>query len=176
MKTTSRSRFVSDIESQTAEFVGTAPFKVQKENQRRFVRLEISAPMSLNKIKEQGGGFWPEGSTYTINGTILNLSAGGVFVELDELLNEGDVVAMRFTIQGEECLDNVLGIVKRSEQIEEPASLTGIEFIGKDYLVDKLSSGELQALPDTLFDFNKSVERVLNKYIRRDSLTRNERG
>jgi PilZ domain len=176
MKTASRTRFVSDVESRDAEFTGSAPFKVQKDNQRRFVRLEIFAPMSLNKIKAQGGGFWPQGNTDTINGTILNLSAGGVLVELDELLNEGDIVAMRFTIQGEESLDNVLGVVKRSEQIEEPTSLTGIEFISKERLTDQLSAGEMKTLPDTLFDFQRSVERVLNKYIRRDSLTRNERG
>ncbi|MEK7775387.1 MAG: PilZ domain-containing protein [Candidatus Zixiibacteriota bacterium] len=175
MKTSTRTRFVSDVESRSEGFTASSPFKVQNDNQRRFVRLEISVPMSLNKIKEYGGSFWPQGNSYTINGTILNLSAGGVLVELDEVLNEGDIVSMRFTIQNEETLDNVIGVVKRSEQLEEPTSLTGIEFISKERLSDLLSSGELKSLPNNLFDFQQSVERVLNKYIRRESLTRNER-
>jgi hypothetical protein len=175
MKASSRTRFVSDIESGEPTINGSGPFKIQQENQRRFVRLEISAPMSLKKIKEPGGSFWPDGNAHVINGTILNLSAGGVLVELDELLNEGDIVVMRFTIQGNELLDNVLGVVKRSDQIEEPTSLTGIEFIRRDRLSDLLSSGELQTLSSSTYDFQQSVERILTKYVRREELTRKER-
>ena len=138
MKDTTRVKFVTDVDVEDTEIKVRRPFRLDKENQRRFVRLEISSPMSLNKIKDIFGNFWPAGEGYTIDGDILNISAGGVLVEIDQPLNEGDIVTMRFSLQGAETLDNVLGIVKRVDQ-DESCYLVGIEFICRDYLLDKLS-------------------------------------
>lgn len=167
MKDTTRVKFVTDVDVEDTEIKVRRPFRLDKENQRRFVRLEISSPMSLNKIKDIFGNFWPAGEGYTIDGDILNISAGGVLVEIDQPLNEGDIVTMRFSLQGAETLDNVLGIVKRVDQ-DESCYLVGIEFIGRDYLLDKLSKGELEMLSENLSNFTQKVQDVLKKYIYRE--------
>jgi len=56
--------------------------------------------------------------------------------------------------------------VKRTDQ-EDSSYLIGIEFVGRDYLSDKLSHGELEVLSENLSDFNQTVQDVLRKYIYR---------
>jgi len=171
MKTKEKVKFVKDVETENTEFAARKPFRVNRENKRRFIRLQISSPMTMKKIKDAVGNFWPEGDWHMINGTILNISAGGVLVDIDQPLLEGDVVCMYFTLQDVECLDNVLGLVKRVDG-ENGFFLAGIEFITRDYLNDLFSGGELEMLPNDLNNFDNSVREVLNKYVYAERVSR----
>jgi hypothetical protein len=170
MPTKTRTKFISDVAHADVAVKVAKPFKVEKEEQRQFIRLEISSPMDLRKIKDIAGNFWPTGERRMIEGLILNISAGGVLVEVNHPVNEGDVVAMHFTLQDVESLDNILGLVKRSER-DEGSFLVGIEFISREYLVDLFSEGELDLLSDKMCGFNDQVRTVLNKYIRKEKLS-----
>lgn len=167
MKDSTKTTFISEVRMEEDGIKIHRPFKLSTENQRRFVRLEISSPMSLKKIKDVFGNFWPHGTGFTIEGNILNISAGGVLVEIDQPLNEGDIVAMQFTLQGIETLKNVLGIVKRTDQ-EDTFYLTGIEFVERERLMDKLSRAEMEILMENLSDFKGTIHDVLKKYIYRE--------
>jgi hypothetical protein len=168
MKDSTRAKFISDVKMEEQGIKVRRPFKLSSEKQRRFVRLEISSPMSLKKIKDIFGNLWPQGTGFTIEGTILNISVSGVLVEIDQPLNEGDIVAMRFTLQGVETLENVLGIVKRTDQ-DETVHLAGIEFVNKEHLADKLSQAEMEMLAENLSDFQGTIHDVLKKYIHREA-------
>jgi hypothetical protein len=141
-----------------------APFKMETNEKRRFVRLEISAPMSLQTLKDCNGGFWPEGDTRIVEGIILNISGGGVLADLTESINSGDVVAMRFILQDQEPLDDVLGMVKRVEASPE-GCLTGIEFVTRKRLEDVFSKAEMDLLPQNYTNFAATVGKVLSKYV-----------
>jgi hypothetical protein len=160
-----RTKFISEVATPSRELTASKPFKVQREDKRRFVRLEISSPMAMRKIKTSEGGFWPQGEKHVIDGTILNISAGGVLVELDQSVDEGDIVNMRFTLQEVESLDNVLGLVKRTD-VEAGTFLVGIEFISRKQLDDLLSSSEIDLLPEQLGGFDQRVKEVLSRYVR----------
>jgi hypothetical protein len=164
MKDTSKQKFVSDVHVGKNRIRARKPFRVEEDNSRRYIRLEISSPMSLNKIKDVFGNFWPGENTPVIHGTILNISAGGLLVECDQPLNEGDIVSMRFTLQDVEALDNVLGLVKRCDP-EEGCSLAGIEFISRNRLEDKLTSAEMELLTEKVANFHQSVQKVLERYL-----------
>ena len=171
MKHTTKTKFISEVNLDERQVKVRQPFTLREESQRRFVRLEISSPMSLKKIKDIFGGFWPHGAGFTIDGTMLNISAGGVLVELDQPINEGDIVAMRFTLQGIETLENVLVVVKRTDQ-DDTNWLVGIEFVDRDSLTDILSQAELEMLADNLSGFGETVQEVLKKYIYREPAPR----
>lgn len=158
-------KFIKEVTTDDSTVAVLKPFKMERDEQRRFLRLEISSPMSLNKLRDTGGNFWPNGDQHTIHGMILNISGGGVLVDVDQQLLEGDVVSMRFTVQNVETLDNVLGLVKRSD-IDEGSFLVGIEFITREYLTDIFSAAEMDLLSKKLGDFNTTVRTVLNKYVR----------
>lgn len=164
MKTTKDPTFVNDIP--TTESVRVRkPFKVSHENQRRFVRIKISAPMSLQKIKDTDGGFWPEGEWHVANGTVLNISAGGVLVDLDQAVTTGDIVVMQFTLQEVEPLEHILGRVKRADR-DESGCLAGIEFISREYLQDHFSEAEIELMGGRPTSFDESVRAALNRYVR----------
>ena len=157
-------KFVRDVTQDDVELKARQPFDVKTENRRRFIRLEIDSPMTLQKIKESGGEFLSEVDWHIINGSILNISVGGVLVDADQALFEGDVVSMGFTLQKAEQLDSVLGLVKRVDA-DEGSFLAGIEFVSREKLRDLFSSGELEMLPENMTDFNQGVRTVLEKYV-----------
>jgi len=162
-------KFVHEVSPEPAVYGARKPFRVEQQEQRRFVRLEISSPMTLQRIKDAQGQFTPDGDWHSVNGTILNISAGGVLVETDQPLLSGDVVAMHFIVQDVESLSNVLGMVKRSEQ-DQQVFLAGIEFITREYLEDVFSQAEMDLLPSSLTNFSEGVREVLNKYVFRERI------
>lgn len=161
-------KYINDVSVTEAEMKSRKPFDVTTENRRRFIRLEIASPMTLQKIKESGGEFLSEVDWHIINGSILNISAGGVLVDADQILFEGDVVSMAFTLQGAEQLDSVLGLVKRVDH-DEATFLAGIEFVSEEKLRDLFSQGEVDMLPGNMTDFNQGVCTVLDKYVYKET-------
>jgi len=157
-------KHVSDIPTDIETLKGRKPFNIREENQRRFVRLEISAPMSMQKIKDTEGGLWPEGDGCQIDGVILNISAGGLLVDLNQVVGCGDIVSMHFTIQDVEVLDNVLGLVKRAD-VESDGCIAGIEFVSAGYLMDNFSEAEMELITEDHRYFDDSVHEVLSRYI-----------
>jgi hypothetical protein len=169
MTTKTRTKFVSDVTHQDTAIEFAKPFRVEKQDQRRFVRLEISSPMDLRKIKDIAGNFWPNGDRRVIDGLILNISAGGVLIDVEQPVNEGDVVSMHFTLQEVESVDHVLGLVKRSDR-DEGSFLVGIEFITREALADLFTEAELDLISDQLRGFDEQIRTVLNKYVQRARL------
>jgi hypothetical protein len=129
---------------------------------RRFVRIEITSPASLNRIKDIFGNYWPHGEDYTIPGTILNISTGGVLLDLEHPVNEGDVVALRFSLQKRSALEGVLGLVKRCDHDDE-GNLTGVEFVDRKHLVDRLSGSEMDLLAEHFDNFSCSLEQFVKR-------------
>jgi hypothetical protein len=168
MKTSEKTRHVQDVTVEADTLKARRPFKMTRDNKRRFIRLEISSPMSLKKLKDVEGGFWPEGDWHIIDGMILNISASGVLVDLNQAVDEGDVVSMHFTIQDVEGLDNVLGLVKRSD-CSPDGCMAGIEFIAQDRLMDQFSQAELDLMGDDHTNFSSSVRQVLERYVERQN-------
>lgn len=167
MKKDNRVKFETDIEQTGATIKARKPVKISRDNRRQYVRLEIVSPLWLRRIKDIFGTFTPEPED-ELTAEILNISAGGVLVEVDHPLNEGDIVAMRFRLQGLDSLDNVLGLVKRVDKDGE-GFLSGIEFTSRERLRDRLGEAELDLLGERATDFNESVRQVLSRYLYTDS-------
>lgn len=166
-----RERFVHEIPATADTITVQRPFKLETDKRRRFIRLEISSPMSLDRIKSSDGGFSPEGNGQTINGTILNISAGGVLLDLDQSLNEGEIVLMSFTLQEVERLENVLGLVKRIDN-DTDGIIVGIEFLSSKRLADLLSQAELDLISERITSFDNGIKALLDRYIsRRQTVT-----
>ncbi|MEA1981480.1 MAG: PilZ domain-containing protein [candidate division Zixibacteria bacterium] len=169
MKTEDKTKFISDVDMVEQNVTVKKPFKLQSENRRRFIRLEISSPMSLNRVKDIFSNFWPSGDEIIINGTILNISASGLLIDTDEPLNEGDIVSMHFSLQGVENINKVLGLVKRTDY-QDDITIAGIQFVTKNDLQDRLSDGEMEMLDDDFCEFGSSVKYLLNRYIEKRAL------
>ncbi len=168
MRNNDKTKHVRDVSAGRDTLRTRRPFKVNREEQRRFIRLEISSPMSLKKIKDIEGNYWPQGDWHVIHGMILNISGGGVLVDLDQAVDEGDVVSMHFTLQEVESLDNVLGLVKRAD-IEPEGCLAGIEFMSEEFLMDHLSQAEMDLLGGEHTNFDRSVREVLERYVHQET-------
>ncbi len=156
-------KYISDIELSDSDLLVKKPFKVQQENKRRFIRIEISAPVTMRNLKDNINDIINE-EVYTISGTIFNISASGVLVELKETIALQDYVLMKFTIQDSETIDSVLGVVKRIDR-EDAINLVGIEFVTPNCLKDQLSQPEIELLEENISNFNEGIHETIEKYI-----------
>jgi hypothetical protein len=159
-----RTKFISDVDLTEDNIEIRKPLKLQSKNQRRFVRLTISSPINFKRIKDIFGNFSPNAEEYPIDGSILNISEGGVLVELDQPLNEGDIVAMRIVMEQVEPLEGVLGLVKRCDH-DEDFHIVGIQFVRREDLIDRLSQAEMDLLSKDLNNFSQSVQQLLGRYL-----------
>ncbi len=167
MKNTDKVRFVSEVDIGDKRVEVRKPFKMEYENKRRFIRLEITGPVDLKSVKDCLSNFTPE-EEYHFQGSILNISAGGILVDLSQSINTADIVLMRLRLQEVEKLDNILGVVKRVEK-DEDGYLVGIEFITKENLRDMLSEAEIDLLSENVSGFEERVHEVLSRYLYSDS-------
>ncbi len=156
-------KYISDIDIDDSDVLVKKPFKLQKENQRRFVRVEISAPISIRNLKNKIESIDDE-TSYTIEGTILNISANGVLVDIAEVVTELDFLLMKFTIQDTESIDSVLGMVKRID-VDGESNLVGIEFLSPELLKDRLSQPEIEILQENVTNFHDSIHETLENYL-----------
>ena len=63
MKATKRTKFIDEMDSTGENVTVKKPFKVEEQDNRKFIRIEISSPMSLQTLKDTHGGFWPDGNS-----------------------------------------------------------------------------------------------------------------
>lgn len=164
MKDTPRARFINDVEVPDKNWRIRKPFKVTQETQRKYIRLEISTPMTLRKVRDMLGNFYPTEEDYHIDGEILNISEGGLLCDLNEPVSENDIVALRFGLQEAVTVDSILGLVKRVDH-DEDKYLTGIQFIDRADLEDRLSDAEIELLSDNLNGFDNRIAEVLQRYL-----------
>lgn len=149
---------------QTELSAGDLPFEICQEERRKFVRIEFSAPISIKNLMEMLQNQIPFEDLYQVKGEILNISECGMLVETESMLEENDLVLIKLMIQGEQEIDNVVGLVKRSEFYNE-ISLAGIEFMDVDKIQDKLSQSEYELLAKHIRTFENSLYEAIQKYI-----------
>lgn len=142
---------------------------VQVMDNRRYVRVEITSPASLGRIKDIFGNYWPDGEEYPIQASVLNISDGGILLDLDQPVNEGDVVAMRFVLKDVRPMEGVLGLVKRCDH-DVDGNLTGVEFVNRDNLADKLSDSELELLSEEFRPFDQYIREVVSEVIKQERI------
>lgn len=156
-------KYISDIDINDSDVLVKKPFKLQKENQRRFVRVEISAPVSIENLKDSLDHI-DDNMTYSIAGTILNISANGVLIDIPEAVTEKDYLLMKFTLQDTESIDSILGMVKRIDS-EGESNIVGVEFLSPEVLKDRLSQPEIEILQENVANFNDSIHDKLENYL-----------
>jgi len=159
-----RTKIISEIDTGDNVLTVKKPFKLYQDGQRRYIRLEISEPVGINILRDKTDGYWPDGDGPHLNGSILNISEGGVLMLNATVLEEGTLIFLEFTLQDTERIDRVVGVVKRAES-DEKEWLIGVEFLSREKLVDFLSGGELDLLSDRLDPFDERLKNALDKYV-----------
>ncbi|SYZ74250.1 hypothetical protein TRIP_C60520 [Candidatus Zixiibacteriota bacterium] len=169
-----RVKVISDMATDRDVIGLKPPFSVHQDKQRRYVRLQVAEPVAYTVLRNRDGGFWPDGDGRSFNGSVLNISAGGVLIAAGEPIEEGSVILLRFSLQDIEIIDHVVGLVKRADA-DGDEWLIGVEFISKEYLRDIFSGAEMDVLPPTLTSFDEGIKKMLNKYVYRKRVSRENR-
>ena len=150
--------------SATVDFEVKPPFQIMEDNRRRFIRIDFEEPICYTTLKNTDGAFWPDGDGPSGKGEILNISAGGFLMFTDEPVMENSLLSMSIKIEGCEEVNNILGLVKRTD-IDSGGYLIGIESITREKLFDIMSSQEIEQIPSDVASFTERLRALLNTYI-----------
>lgn len=145
---------------QDENFVIKQPLQLYKERKRRFVRLEIAAPVTYGVLNIDRP--LDEALQNQHNGTILNISGGGVLMVGDTSLAEGTYVTMSFELSGSDLITGIAGKVKRVDEDGEGGYLVGIEFCSETELNSVFGQANIGSV---ISSFDTKVKRFLLKYI-----------
>jgi len=156
--------FDSEVVDQKGEGVYfiKAPLKIRRTQRRRYIRLDISAPVTFRILSLQV----EEGliSKLEHSGVILNVGGGGILMVTKRKLKEGNFIILDMNLEGCEVISGVLGRTKRIEQSGDEF-LVGVEFCPQEELEYYLSSEQIAQLPVRVRSFNQRLREVLSKYI-----------
>ena len=141
-------------------FVIKQPLRLYREKRRRYVRLEIAAPITfarldLDRPLEDAHANQQEGS-------ILNISGGGVLFTCTASLAEGEYLTMNLELTGCDLLTGVAGKVKRVDEDGEGGYLAGVEFCSESELNEVFGNANLGSV---ISSFDSRVRRFLLRYI-----------
>ncbi len=159
-----KSKIISEIETGENVVSVKKPFKLYKDQSRRYIRLEISEPISYTILRDPENGLRSQHDEQMYSGSILNITDSGVLITGETPLEEGSLLVLKMTLQETETIDRIVGLVKRADA-DGDEWLIGIEFITRGYLVDYLSSAELEMIPSDIASFDEQLKKTLNKYV-----------
>ena len=133
---------------------------LHRGKKRQYIRLEVEAPITFAYIDLDRP--LEDLETNQIEGSILNISGGGVLVESPQGVAEGKYIAMSFELRDYELLTGVVGKVKRLDEDGEDGALMGVEFCQERELINVFGEANVGA---RLASFDERVKRTILKYI-----------
>lgn len=136
------------------------PVQLHRGKKRQYVRLEVEAPITFARIDLDRP--LEDLETRQIEGTILNISGGGVLIDSNQGVAEGEYIAMSFELREYEMLSGVVGRVQRLDEDGEDGCLLGVEFCGERELINVFGEANVGA---RLASFDERVKRTILKFI-----------
>ena len=130
---------------------------------RRFVRIEVSSPVSFVPFRLPLAG--PVDVSQICNGRVLNISGGGLLLETSAWVEPSDYLLLRIGLFENCHLERVVGRVKRMESTGSGECLLGIEFLTREMLHQLVSELPNGYLPSESGAFDEKLRELLSKQI-----------
>lgn len=145
---------------QTDGFVIKQRLQLYKSRKRRYVRLEIAAPVVLAPIDVDR----PLDATQLDQqeGVILNISGGGALLSCTRELTENSYISMNLELTDCELLTGIVGKVKRIDEDGDGGYLVGVEFCSENELNSVFGEANIGSV---ISSFDDKVKRYLLRYI-----------
>jgi c-di-GMP-binding flagellar brake protein YcgR len=134
----------------------------ERLQRRKFIRLNISGNMTFRTLDDPSGSGTAVGSE--LEGTLLNISAGGLLFESTSKLKANSMILLNFALKGRHSLKNVLAVIKRCDNSGK-RYLIGAEFMTrshyKEYGLERLD----EFLPPGCGTFDENLQKLVLRFI-----------
>jgi len=130
---------------------------------RRFVRIEVSTPVSFVPFRLPLAG--PVDLSQICSGRVLNISGGGLLLESSAWVEPADYLLLRIGLFENCHLERVVGRVKRMESTGSGECLLGIEFLTREMLHQLVSDLPNGYLPQESGAFDEKLRELLSKQV-----------
>jgi len=139
------------------------PFKVYSHKRRKYIRLEVNSPLKFKTFNPAEPDLEID-PHQACEGSILNISGGGVLFETEYSVRENDYLVMELSLVDADRLCGIIGKVKRVDT-EEGTPLVGIEFMSPEKLRAELPTHVLDKIDEEIYSFDEHLRKALLKYV-----------
>ncbi|NIP43556.1 MAG: PilZ domain-containing protein [candidate division Zixibacteria bacterium] len=139
------------------------PFKVYNHKRRKYIRLEVNSPLKFKTFNPAQPDLKLD-QNQACEGTILNISGGGVLFETDYTVRENDYIVMELSLVDADSLSGIMGKVKRVDT-EEGMPLVGVEFMSPEKLKAELPSHVMDQVEEEIYSFDEHLRKMLLQYV-----------
>lgn len=146
-----------------SSLTGRSPFPIGDSQGRRYVRVEVTSPSDFRLLLVKKGKI--RLSKDQSSGRILNLSCGGMLLEVGKAIPEGAFLVLSLNLNGLVILEGVLGKTKRMEPTGDGGYLVGVEFCDRKELEDFTSKEQIEGLPVKVASFNQKLKEIILGYV-----------
>jgi hypothetical protein len=154
---------VSTVTRKAVPAPATQPAAAADRQTRRFVRIEVSSPVSFVPFRLPLAG--PVDVSQICNGRVLNISGGGLLLETSAWVEPSDYLLLRIGLFENCHLERVVGRVKRMESTGSGECLLGIEFLTREMLHQLVAELPNGYLPSESGAFDEKLRELLSKQI-----------
>jgi len=146
---------------------------IKRSQRRKFVRIDISGEVTFKAIEFAGAD--QVQLSLDKKGELLNISAGGVLIDTKMKLRQDDLVLLNFWLKNNQRLENILGLVKRLEGIDDASDedqgyIAGIEFLTKEKINSKHPGNVTERLPVKVNFFSDALQQAIVQFVYRQQV------
>lgn len=141
---------------------------VRRSQRRRFVRIDINGNIAYKTLEINKAG----NKTLSLEktGELLNISAGGILMTTSDSLNQDEIVLLNFSLKNSQRLENILGVTKRLDKSQNPATgreeiLVGIEFFSREKFEEKYAFDINECLPSDVKYFTDALQQAIVQFV-----------
>ncbi len=153
------------------------PSRVQRIQRRRFVRLDMVLPLQFATLNRPVPAMVDVDELKFVEARTLNVSAGGVALEIKEDIPKGSLLVMR-TSGGilKNLPEFILCAHRHSRPLDGDVFVAGVEFILSDNIEAYLRPIEVRFIPDIVRIFNSRMQNNLVSELFAEQLVLRQKG
>lgn len=152
------------------------PKNVKRVQRRQFVRIEMLQKIRYAIVDSADNDSSESDELSWNDGTIVNLSGGGVLLKNDNGIKQGTLVVLNMSFLTEYDLpDMIVAVCKRSFK-DNGTHMSGFEFLRNNQLKRACNSAQLKRLPESVRAFDNLAQNEMINFVFRRQIELHQKG
>lgn len=171
-----RSKMKKFASENSSRYILSPPTSVRRVQRRQFVRIDFVTKVRYCPVREIDGDEFDLEKIAWKETASINLSGGGLCMEIAEGIDLGDALLMQVDVLKRlELPEMIVGVVRRLEY-NHGATRGGIEFLLRSTLTKHLGMPEIRRLPREVQDFDDRAQNELINFVFREQIEMRNKG
>ncbi|RKX29879.1 MAG: hypothetical protein DRP47_00645 [Candidatus Zixiibacteriota bacterium] len=151
--------------SKGKKYLLESPGNVRRVQRRQFVRIEVWQKITYALVPSDNQEISEPNELEWIEGTVVDISGGGVLLKTNREIKEGTLVVFRLEFLAESGLPSIIAAVCRRSFKNDKIPMSGFELLRYEQLTRAYDSTRLKLLPESVRAFDIIAQNNLVNFV-----------